>query len=108
MLERIGTGIGSIYRLFLMDRLRGYGVKMLTKTKIREITEKGIIVEAEGENKTIEADTIVYAVGMKPNEDLFKELEGKIPELYAIGDCVKPRKSFEAIHEGSEIARRIL
>ena len=107
MLERMGTGIGSIYRLFLMDRLRGYGVKMLTKTKIMEITERGIIVEAEGEDKTIEADTIVYAVGMEPNKDLFKKLEGKIPELYAIGDCVEPRKSFEAIHEGSEIAHKI-
>jgi hypothetical protein len=34
-------------------------------------------------------------------------LEGAVPELYTIGDCVEPRKVMEAIYEGWRIARTI-
>jgi len=106
--DRIGTGMGPIHRMFLMGRLRGHGVNMVPKSEITELTDGGaIILEAEGERKLIKADTIVLAVGMRPNNDIFKELEGEISELYAIGDCVEPRRTFEAIHEGAEISRKI-
>jgi len=29
------------------------------------------------------------------------------PEVYAIGDCVEPRKALEAIHEGFKIGQTI-
>ncbi|MDN5322560.1 MAG: hypothetical protein PWQ67_1014 [Clostridia bacterium] len=32
--------------------------------------------------------------------DLFKLIEGEGIPVFAIGDCVKPRKIIEAIHEG--------
>jgi hypothetical protein len=34
-------------------------------------------------------------------------IKDKVPEMYVIGDAVKPRKALEAIAEGSEIARKI-
>jgi hypothetical protein len=53
------------------------------------------------------ADTVVLAAGMKPNNSLFVSLKGRIAELYAIGDCFKPRKMIDAIHEGARVARAI-
>ena len=77
---------------------------MLTNAKVAKITERGVVLE---NGDVIEADTVVLAVGTVPNNELIDQLEGVVPELYAIGDCVEPRKAFEAVHEAAEIARKI-
>jgi 2,4-dienoyl-CoA reductase-like NADH-dependent reductase (Old Yellow Enzyme family)/thioredoxin reductase len=89
-------------------KLGARGVIMMTNVKGEEVTETGLLVtDAWGQIYTVEADTIVLAVGAKPNDALLKALEGKVPELYAIGDCVKPRRMINAIHEGAEIGYQI-
>lgn len=50
---------------------------------------------------------MVLAVGAEPENILVKELEGAVPELYSIGDCVEPRSALGAINEGAEVAHRI-
>ena len=50
---------------------------------------------------------MVLAVGAKAENRLVKELEGTVPELYSIGDCVEPRSALEALNEGAEGAHRI-
>ena len=42
---------------------------------------------------TIEADTIVMALGLRPRTTAVNELHTLAPEVYLIGDCVK--SSFE-------------
>ena len=58
------------------------------------------------ENSLIAA-TVVVATGYKPNQDLLKTLNGKVDELYKIGDCVRVRTALEAIHEGFEAGLKI-
>ena len=36
---------------------------------------------------------------------LGRELEGKVAELYVIGDAKQPRDALDAIAEGAEVAR---
>jgi 2,4-dienoyl-CoA reductase (NADPH2) len=73
-----------------------------------EITKKGlIIITGEGKRQAIEADTIVTALPLKPNTELYKTLEGKVPEIYNIGDCREPSLIINAIAEGNRIARSI-
>ncbi len=55
----------------------------------------------------LEADKIVIAMGGVPRRTLFDALKDKVPEIYAIGDCVKPRKIYDAIHEGFHVGREI-
>ena len=81
---------------------------MMTGVKYEEITDKGLtIITKEGKRQTIEADTIVPAMPLTPNTELLKTLEGKVPEIYAIGDCREPRLIIDAIADGSRIARAI-
>jgi hypothetical protein len=53
------------------------------------------------------ADTVVMAVGAKPENNLLAELQEIVPEVYAIGDCVQARNAREAISEGAEVGRQI-
>jgi thioredoxin reductase len=61
----------------------------------------------EGYKKTIEANSIVPAIPMKPNTELFQSFQGKAPEVYAIGDCSNPRLIVDAIADGWRIANSI-
>jgi hypothetical protein len=36
-----------------------------------------------------------------------KELDGRVPELYSVGDCNEPRVILEAVYEGSLIGSLI-
>jgi thioredoxin reductase len=38
---------------------------------------------------------------------LFNNLEGKVPEVYAVGDCKAPLLIVDAIGTGARIAREI-
>ena len=81
---------------------------MLTGVKYEEITDKGLtITTKEGKRETIEADNIVPAMPLAPNTVLLKSLEGKVPEVYAIGDCSNPRLMVDAIADGWKIANSI-
>ena len=42
-----------------------------------------------------------------PRIGVVKVLERLAPEVYAVGDCVNPRKLMEAIHEGYNAAVEI-
>lgn len=52
-------------------------------------------------------DTIAIAAGYQPNQSLYRELKGKVRELYLIADSKEPRSIFEAIHEGFQAALSI-
>jgi 2,4-dienoyl-CoA reductase (NADPH2) len=73
-----------------------------------EIARDGLtIVNSEGKRQTLEADTIVTALPLKPDTELSKALEGKVPEVYSIGDCREPSLIIHAVADGNRIARSI-
>jgi pyruvate/2-oxoglutarate dehydrogenase complex dihydrolipoamide dehydrogenase (E3) component len=82
-------------------------VKIITEAKIKEITPTAVvIVDKEGKEQTLPADTVVIAVGRTPNRELVDALKGK-PGVYAIGDCVEPLRIHEAMHHANAVARQI-
>ncbi|AAB89981.1 oxidoreductase [Archaeoglobus fulgidus] len=107
MLPKIGQDIGISTRWTVLMYLKEKGVEMLTNTKAVEIKPNAVVVEQNGERKELQCDTAVIAVGTKPNNGLYDELQGKVSELYKIGDCVKPRKALDATREGAELALKV-
>ena len=89
-----------------VEDLRRMGVKTCRSCRYKEITEKGLIMISDGQEQFVEADTIITS-DYESNTELYKALEGKVPELYAIGDCVKPGTILDAIHQGARVARGI-
>jgi mycofactocin system FadH/OYE family oxidoreductase 2 len=52
-------------------------------------------------------DAVVYALGNRAEDGLYRALKGRLRELYRIGDCVAPRKIDMAILEGDKVGRMI-
>jgi 2,4-dienoyl-CoA reductase (NADPH2) len=103
----MGNDIGITSRWLVMQRLRKAGVRMETRVKATEITERGVRGEREGETEFFEGDTVVLAAGMKPDTTLSQQLEGKVPALYSIGDCVEAQRIAQAVEAGLRVAREI-
>jgi 2,4-dienoyl-CoA reductase-like NADH-dependent reductase (Old Yellow Enzyme family)/thioredoxin reductase len=107
MTDEIAHDAGPLNRARLKDALRNSKVDVRCKTKLLGIGEKLVTVRNETKEYDIETETVVLAVGAKAQDSLHFMLGGKVPELYAIGDCVRPRKLLEAIHEAHYFASRI-
>ncbi len=66
--------------------LRRMGVRVIRECRYKEITSAGLVVVHEGKEELIEADTIITS-DYESNDALYRELEGKVPELYLVGDA---------------------
>lgn len=107
MLRSIGKDIGVSRRGLICRLLPMNNVEIITEAEVTAITDKGVEFNKEGKKQEIEADTVVIASGTNPENKLYYELQGKVPELYIIGDAQKPRKALDAIHEAAALAHKI-
>ena len=106
--DRLGSGMPGAGRTRLLVWLAEKNVVMLTEVTVAEITDKGVrIATKNGERQVIEADTILPVLPLKANKELFEALQGKVPEVYAIGDCNEPQLILEAIADGARIGHAI-
>ncbi len=104
----MATSVGPSNRAFFLSRLLDKGVTMLREVKYDGISPEGVIITTrDGEERTIEADTIVLAAGSVPDTALYDAIKDKISEVYHIGDCVEPRTILVAISEGFQTGQKI-
>ncbi len=108
MLYGVAIDMNLFSRFYLLDKMAELGIEVLANTTAGEITDKGVVaVDISGDKRVIEADTVVLATGFKSNSELADKLRGKIPGVYAIGDCAEPHKIWGAIHGGARVARQV-
>jgi 2,4-dienoyl-CoA reductase (NADPH2) len=106
--DALGEGMITRVKPHLFKWFQKKGVTTLTGVKYEEITDEGLIIlTKEGKRLTLEADNIVPALPLSPNIKLLKNLEGKIQEVYAVGDCSNPRLMVDAISDGWKIGNKI-
>jgi len=104
----MATGVGPNTRDFFLSRLLDKGVTLLREVKYRGVGSEGVaITTRDGEERTIEADTVVLAAGSVPDTTLYDAIKDKIAEVYRIGDCVEPRTIRDAISEGFRTGQKI-
>ncbi len=88
------------------DLIRG-----ITKAQVEEITDTGVTyVDQSGDKLFIEADTVLYAIGMVPNDDIVEELRAwdGWETFRPIGDCTGASIVRKAIHDGYHAAMDII
>ncbi len=107
----IGSELGPTQDSYLThQRLAQKGVTFtpdFAVTEIQGTAVKGLNYYNNEWYTFTDFDTVVYAMGNRVEDALYKALKGKVKELYRIGDCVAPRKIDMAILEGDKVARLI-
>ncbi len=106
--EALGEGLVPERKNRLFAWFRKKGVTLMSGVKLEEITDKGLtITTKEGKRQTIEVDSILPAMPLAPNTEPLKSLEGKVPEIYSIGDCKEPGLIPDATAAGWQVANKI-
>ncbi|GGN49046.1 NADPH-dependent 2,4-dienoyl-CoA reductase [Streptomyces kronopolitis] len=108
--RRIGAGIGPSTRWVVMRNLRAAGVRMLTGVTYRKITPTGVLVtDAEGSERSLDADHVVLAVGQAPVDELAPLLHAAgVPVVTAGGAAgTDGLNAVRATAEGLRAAHRI-
>ncbi len=98
--KKFGLDVNPSYIWRYVRKLIEGGVKQYTSHKVKEFSAAGVVaVDPEGEEVTIDCDTIVLA-NMASN----RELEYGKGDVYVVGDAVVPRRANGAIHDGYRLA----
>ena len=108
--EALLNGSSLNNRFSLQSLLMKYGVKVVTNTKLEEITDKGIkTINSRIQWVEYEADTVVLALGMRPRKDVINNLRCALPEteVYIIGDGKEIGNVYSAVHSGFDTAAEI-
>ena len=107
MLPSIAADAEGVNRKILLRSLGEKSAKIRVLTKVTAILAEGVEVEFGGRKEILAADTVVLAAGTQPNDELEAALRAMSVEFHKIGDCAKPRKAIDAIHEGFQVALKI-
>ncbi|WP_438720474.1 FAD-dependent oxidoreductase [Enterococcus sp. AZ103] len=94
----------------MMDKMADL-VHSQTQVQVTEVTESGVTyLDAEGQAHSLEADTVIYAVGMKPNEKIVEEIRSwdGWESFMPIGDCTGASVVRKAVHTGYYAAMDII
>jgi pyruvate/2-oxoglutarate dehydrogenase complex dihydrolipoamide dehydrogenase (E3) component len=98
MISELAPDCYPYHRRWMLHRLE-MKVKAETGLTCTEIASNGVwAVNKKGEKKFFEAETMVYATGMKSVSP--EEFQKAAPMYYyQVGDCVRPAKVKEAVHD---------
>jgi len=109
MLEDIASDLVNHLQHYLKQRLNEKGVIIHTSAQVKELGKGYVMIEdASGVKRLDDLDTIILALGSeKPNDTIYRNLEGKVSELHIIGDARQPREIVDAVYEGEAVAIKL-
>ena len=103
-----GIPVQRMNKLMLTDLLKLWKVNVITNTSVLEICEETtLLIDNVFRRKGLDADTVVLALGLRPNQELYKALRSKTPNLFLIGDARESRNIMGSIWDAYEVARMI-
>jgi NADPH-dependent 2,4-dienoyl-CoA reductase/sulfur reductase-like enzyme len=107
MTEVIGGEEEGMTKKMLLLRLNDLGVRIYINCQIKNVTGQGVTIIRLSREEVVPVNTVVLAVGYRPNRELLAGLDVSKREVYAIGDCKDPRNMLEAVQEGASLGHRI-
>jgi NADPH-dependent 2,4-dienoyl-CoA reductase/sulfur reductase-like enzyme len=109
ILSEVNSDLMEDDRRVIRGKLAELGVCVKMNHAIQEITSTAVVCIHEGKKVSFPADSVVCALGMKPQDELATKLRQNCPamEIVMAGDVNAARKVLHAVHEGFHAGRRI-
>jgi NADPH-dependent 2,4-dienoyl-CoA reductase/sulfur reductase-like enzyme len=106
----VGMQLDSKTIAFLYPRLLAKGVRLSPHTTVVgfEGTDLLVVNIYDGPPRRVPGPvTLVVAGHRRADDALLSTLRGRVPELYAVGDCLAPRRADSAFWDANEVARAL-
>jgi len=106
---KFGLEMAHPRRWRVLDDLRRHGVELVANARVRSIGEKAVELDVRTaqdstEARSVEADTVILAIGLGPNPGARAALEGAGVAIREIGDVSGVGYLEGAIHDGFHAA----
>jgi pyruvate/2-oxoglutarate dehydrogenase complex dihydrolipoamide dehydrogenase (E3) component len=107
-MEKIGEGMIDFRLGLALDWFERKRVKIITGAKDLTTTKRGLAYkDVDGKEREIQAHNVMPTAPLLPNDELFRALEGKVPELYLIGDGKQAGMMVHAVRAGYRTAKTV-
>jgi len=108
MLPRVAQDVGPSTRWVLMKEVQLRGIKVVTGAKMKDIASDHVVYsDTGGSDVRIDADTVVLAMGARPENSLAASLQSLGIAVRVIGDANKVGRIGEAIDDGFKLASEV-
>lgn len=98
-----GTGAMQIDALW--TNVKKNNVTVMLNTRCVEVTDGGMICEdRDGKRIELNADKVIVATGIAPNEETVEKLRDSVIDFICVGDCYQPGLIRTAIRQGYDAA----
>jgi 2,4-dienoyl-CoA reductase-like NADH-dependent reductase (Old Yellow Enzyme family)/thioredoxin reductase len=102
--EALCRDISIFARIALVKLLEDHGIERV-QGSLERVTRNGAVVALpDGTITELAADTVVLALGVRPDPSRIGPLMDVIPESYAVGDCNDGHRIFDANHQAFDTA----
>ncbi len=108
MLPHFAQDLELRSRQALLRLLKEGGVTTMAGWKLARIEEGEVRLQGQNqEEKSWPTESVILAFGLTSNQELLRPLQQMFAQVYVVGDCLQPRKVYQAIHEGAFVGRVI-
>jgi 2,4-dienoyl-CoA reductase-like NADH-dependent reductase (Old Yellow Enzyme family)/thioredoxin reductase len=108
MMGGLALDLENRSRVALLHLLKERRVSTFLNWRLEKIEEGRVLLSDRDRNrKELGTDSVILALGLRPNQDLVEPLRKNFAEVQVIGDCLEPRKIYQAVHEGAFAGRAI-
>jgi 2,4-dienoyl-CoA reductase-like NADH-dependent reductase (Old Yellow Enzyme family)/thioredoxin reductase len=108
MLDEVAGDAGPLTAPSLIEKMKRKGIQTLARCEFAGVDSDSLLFCQNGvERRMRSVGSIVLACGSIPEDDLANELADSNFPLERVGDCVSPRRTLEAVHEGWAAGRKI-
>lgn len=107
-LAEAARDMNAISRQTLLEELEKAGIELRTGLEFEKLDSGRVVCRTgNGGAEELQADFVVLALGSVPQRKLINELREEFPFVMEAGDCIRPRKVGDAVHEGFAASWRI-
>lgn len=108
MTDTLAGNTGKTDQTILLGHLKGHKVKLLTECRVTKITDIDVVYKTkDGSTNFVRADSVVFAVGGRPETSLYDSLKDEVKEIYNIGDSNGGGIIPNAVYEGYTVGNKI-
>ena len=109
MASKIAPGAWRQQVNYLVPKLEAAGCSFHLNSRLEQITDNGIYVSGPKKNASgfYPGSMVVLSLGVKPDTSLPKALEGKVANVFVVGDAKKAGYMVDATLAAFEAARNL-
>ena len=95
-------------KMMLLELLNLHKVEVLTGTSVLSWSKDGVTVSLPGgEERVVRAGSLITATGYRRDRVLYDELRETVPNVYVVGDAMRPLNIKNAVWSAYEVARKL-